>query len=130
MEIQLVKIETAKLAKKKGFCEVCQNDCRYNKDGLQTEHPFIQKLHNEKEFNIPAPTQALLQKWLRETHFIYIDIRPFYFKNERFDGWELYQAYKLKEGIRSESGYALTFDSFEDALEQGLQEALELLYNK
>lgn len=60
-----------------------------------------------------APTQSLLQKWLREKHNIFIQINVnfnvrIYYKDELYD--EIF-----------------TFHSYEGALEKGLQESLKLI---
>ena len=62
--------------------------------------------------NILAPTQSLLQKWLRETHNIFISINVNY----------CYKIYNNDE-LYEESFY---YNNYEEALEQGLQEALKL----
>ena len=64
-----------------------------------------------------APTQSLLQKWLREKYKKHIDINPFYYKGD-FISWNLriHNTY-----------YKDKYNSYEEALEIGLQEVLKLI---
>lgn len=88
MKEQLISLETAKLAKLKGFKELCFH--YYSEDGLQS--PYLQngsitdtdftvelddllEQHNNSFHNTEsAPTQSLLQKWLRDKHNIHIHL--------------------------------------------------------
>lgn len=77
---------------------------------------------------ISAPTQSLLQKWLREIHNLHICIEL------ESNAWhyiikECYQTYdKRKESdIINDEWYMIDFDTYEDALETALQEALKLI---
>ena len=115
MEEQLVLSKTAILAKEKKFnisCRYCTGD------------------------NVQLPTQTLLQRWIRETHGIHIVIIPtvtsfWTYKtvtviSDRDDD--------VIKGIKSVSdlppykevcGY--DFNTYEDALEDALFEALKLI---
>ena len=72
MEEQLISFETAKLAKEKGFdwiCRVFYEDW----DNNELHEPISPSDFNNEhvwEKTISAPTQSLLQKWLREVHDI------------------------------------------------------------
>ena len=70
-----------------------------------------------------APTQSLLQKWLREKHGI--DVLPFKEQNTIQDLSLIYTWTIFNKGIISTipKGY----DTYEQALEKGLQEALKLI---
>ena len=128
MQEELISFETAKLAKKKGFKESCEyayvndfeeewnlEDIEYN-DGCV----FNNKFHNE----CSAPTQSLLQRWLREKHNIHL-VCWWYDKENKF-----YTEIGRKDGeaIRVQIGnITKLFDTYEQALESGLLEALKLV---
>lgn len=66
-----------------------------------------------------APTQSFLQKWLRETHKIHVQILPYNYK---------YLVSILKYGQNgSNPNFDNEFDTYEEALEGGLFKALELI---
>ena len=123
MEDKLVSLETAKLAKKKEFNEICQ----YYYEIL--DKPInLQKMScsNAEGYKQPtAPTQSLLAKWLREEHNIHIVI-----SNNNYNkllNWS-FDLHKLPVGIiqmwkRGDD----TYNTFEEAYEIGLQEALKLI---
>lgn len=110
MEDTLISFETAKLAKEKGFDwktlkRYQDNETNpvgnswYNHNSAEE-----QKLWNTGLYS--APTQSLLQKWLRENYQIDITIEVLSSKEES------------KEPFTKYSNY-------EEALEQGLIEALK-----
>lgn len=156
MQEQLVSFETAKLAKEKGFDEICldvysyigvlQN--RYNiifndvddpdslKEALEVTNSNLEEvwknhnagLRSHKPF-IAAPTQSLLQKWLRESHNIHI--------------WILYKLdelkcpYELNVIIKDFSNLKFLhildkeiYSTYEEALEKGLFNALNFINYK
>ena len=131
MEEKLVSREVAELAKEKGF-----NWCVgyvYSSKGLhQIYDSSIYENMNGTRYEITpnvypnppyysAPTQTLLQKWLREVHNI--DIFAF---SCRFTGYEEigYYTFSIK-GIIPVKNYK--FKIYEEALEVGLLEALKLI---
>jgi len=98
MEEQLISKETAILAKEKGF-----------------------DLYNHLKNGNP-PTQSVLQKWLREEHKIYIMV----YVMEDSDGI-IYHEFGLKQVVNwlsDKSCKPAKFNTYEDALEFGLQKAL------
>jgi hypothetical protein len=110
MEEQLVSYNVAKLAKEKGFDEYGPEfyDC-----GEQHSHLgdyFKNSILNDENF-VVAPTQSLLQKWLRETHNInlwcYIPNLTGYWANN----------------LENKAKY----NTYEEALEKGLLETLYLI---
>ena len=126
MKDQLIDFETAKLAKEKGFDEECfhflPNEYGVDKNLILTDF-------NKKHFEIcknslmiknaiALPTQSLLQRWLREKHKIDIIITS----NLLGYGYMLYHRYPSKNITNSKS-----FETYEEALEVGLQEALKLI---
>lgn len=145
---QLVSFETAKLAKQKGFNWLCYHHydninlvANYVENGSSTDVEFRADLedllenYNSKhligEF-YSAPTQSLLQRWLREEYGIHINIQKLYQCNVSpavFEGWHIYVAGKTFE-IRYDINDILidkTFSTYEEALEAGLQEGLKLI---
>jgi hypothetical protein len=123
MELQLINFETAKLAKEKGFniptldYYISSGEFINNEDYEGDDHVYPEdwnkkgwifdksrsrcfgcKLDEVIYFKAyAAPTQALLQKWLREKHKINITL------------------------------HHTSFDTYEEALEVGLNEALKTI---
>ena len=137
---ELVSFTTAKLALEKGFpqkeiYDFYDNDSYFMKQNGERSHDDNFDWDNDRIediIQIYAPTQALLQKWLRDVHNIHIAAFPcgFFSNNNK-------KAFAL--GITKEStmmlGPSKTFrcdiidylESYEEALEKGLQEALKLI---
>ena len=115
MQEQLITFETAKLAKEKGF--VITQIRWFNKQGIAqgfNTGPLDDVFYR--------PSQSLLQKWLREVHGIHVWLIP-----AEVD--KTYRAY-VGHGIKLdllECSYTQSFFTYEDALEEGLQEALKLI---
>jgi hypothetical protein len=135
MEDTIISFETAKLAKEKGF----NIPVRYGVFGIKmklTENhgwTYNRKLElrnwntsNANSYSIP--TQALLQKWLREVHKIIIIPLPI----DSYDSW--YYKIFLPDVISPFFEIPIYLDNefktYEEALEVGLQEALKLITNK
>ena len=129
MEEQLISFETAKLAKEKGFDE----ECYFTYDKISKEYCIFESEYSETNSEInkyiySAPTQSLLQKWLREKHKIWVSVsveiftlKHSYdvFKHEEDDYGPILITYKT-----SSDEWDLTY---EEALEYGLQQALKLI---
>ena len=134
MKEQLISRKTAKLAKKKGFnwfCFYYYDDKEnlhepYEENGSSTDVEFRVDLsdllenNNHYTYRISAPTQALLQKWLRDVHMIHVDPNYNHIKS---DGTFYIKYGKIPESCNSKEG----FDTYEAALEAGLLEALKLI---
>jgi hypothetical protein len=127
MREELIKFETAKLAKEKGFTYAgmitafgktwSYGKC-YDRDG-KLIHP---KKYTPENEHYPAPTQALLQRWLREKHGIHVSIRrlipgDWYEYNDFV--YEKDQERHLDDTIGNE------WPSYEEALENALVEGLK-----
>lgn len=142
MEEQLVSFDTAKLAKEKGFDEVCldtyklDNKTLINKyiidyeevvceDSLKAEFEIKNSNINEA-YAITSPTQALLQKWLREIHGINVISNTDITLSWVYSIQSLHP-YASYTGVYLFSMYVYT--KYEDALEVALQEALKLINN-
>ena len=135
MKDQLIVFETAKLAKEKGFKNKTPHKLRrdyYNHlgeiNGDVTEYikAYVANKELERYNTIDAPTQSLLQKWLREVHSIYISVDYLIIevidsKGVRFD-WSIYNK---NESIESKELIGLL--TYEEALEKGLVAALKLI---
>ena len=125
---ELISFEVAKLAKEKGFswnvnyCFTEEGELAGVKMGMGGNPNFFG--------SISAPTQAFLQKWLREEHKIFAnaDISPMSGNYE----WFIHNI--LDHNIVTENYAPLMKESdghdyvtYEDAFEQGLLEALNLI---
>jgi len=138
---ELVKIETAKLAKEKGFDEMCtdyynhEGKCdTYGYDGEKERNSGLIKIGNSHPGNTHwltfqmAPTQSLLQRWLREVHNIHIDIISYTKKDDItfcYDYQIIWPDINLEDITKDEEDKY--YDTYEIALEEGLLDALTLL---
>jgi hypothetical protein len=134
MKEQLVSFETAKLAREKGFNVPCLQAYRiwrgnlrkYDANPLEeiqaelepfTQYPLPEIVYftQSKEHTL-APTQSLLQKWLREEHNVHITIDY----RGRFYG----NCWSYRKGsfgnIHSDMDY-----SYDEILEKLIQKALK-----
>jgi len=118
MQEQLVSFETTKLAKEKGF----DIHCRFHFDDLDEKHPVYENEdfpYNSFDDSLFAPTQSLLQKWLREKHQLAV-LPTLSSKNY---GYTIVADKTFVEIIT----YDTDFDSYEEVLEIGLLTALKLI---
>ena len=139
--IEIISFETAKLAKEKGFSlnvwhyygnYYSQDD---NNQTLQASGSMVDM--NTASWAYSAPTQHRLQKWLREEHDIDISVEKSF--NEISMGYYRYYGYHARvttshkvnkvypEDKWEEGWYGEICDNYEDALESGLQKALDLV---
>jgi len=121
MEDELIKFETAKLAKEKGF-DLESSGVYDEKCVLGINHHDYRRLYKnslEDNWNTAAPTQSLLQRWLREVHNIHLTVI------HRLDisNYKEYYDYLLE---KTEVKYR-HYTSWEEALEIGLYQALLLI---
>ena len=149
MEDIRITFETAKLAKKKGFDIKGQNvfDLKNNNKIINFKDLAIQEFiddvetagyldkafnylkedinrtddNNDKDYYLLAPTQSLLVKWLREEHNIIVLV-----DYEGIDGY-YYKFYSYKEGNKNYDASDKNYNTYEEAYEIGLQEALKLI---
>lgn len=123
MKEELIKFETAKLAKEKGFKLGSEWQIRllYN---LPDGKTFCEKTKETPEYACEAPTQALLQKWLREEHQLFVEV----FTNV-FGKTQLVKVRRFNKRERLQSSNIESFGTYEQALEAGLVKALKLLNN-
>lgn len=117
---KLISFETAKLAKEKGFHISSRGEGMGKRVFINGE--LVNTIFSSKDY-IHAPTQSLLQKWLREVHEISIKIDDYYTDSRvRFD-------YNVCQLGSQEDNPVGIFETYEEALEIGLQEALKLIKN-
>ncbi len=119
MKDELISFETAKLAKEKGF-NIDSGNCfdekqnRYSWDMLtwfndsENKHLQFDETLNPIYYR---PTQSLLQKWFREIH----DINIWAYQPNISGYW----GHSLENKAR--------YDTYEEALERGLEEGLNLI---
>lgn len=121
MKESLISLKTAKLTKEKGIKIIVEN-C-YDPKCLEPNHIFnwweeiycstperIQRL-------IPAPSQSLLQKYLREIHHINVFVLP-----NRYDSNQWYYVVGNLSISKEETNF-----TYEEALEEGLYNGLLLI---
>ena len=115
---KLISFETAKLAKEKGFHISSRGEGMGKRVFINGE--LVNTIFSSKD-HIHAPTQSLLQKWLREVHNVSIKIDDYYtYSRVRFD-------YNICELGSQEDNPVGVFETYEEALEIGLYQALLLL---
>lgn len=124
MTEELVTLETAKLLKEKGFNEYC-------KDIIKEDNNRIMQSVFRTNKNLPKlcysrPTQSIAQKWLRDIQNIHICI----YNCACGYGYEISKADNGTHIVSS--AYKGTndggkWDTYEEALEAGIQEALKLI---
>jgi len=157
MKEQLISFETAKLAKEKGFDVPCNSyiytpealkllnknreNITGNKNTFKKDHIFTQrnKYHKGREVDrnkytttISVPTQSLLKRWVREKHFISVEVVMGDCPSE-IDDVEYFVSLKLKHSLKLKLNipykdlqiYGI-YTTYEEALEKGLQKALKL----
>lgn len=115
-----VTLETAKMLKEKGFMEDCM--AFYTKNVLFKCNAYI----NTNVLKLPAPTQSIAQKWLRETKNIHICV----YNCACGYGYEISKADNgthITSSVYEGTNDGGKWDTYEEALETGLQEALKLI---
>lgn len=125
MKDELISLKTAKLIpdpKKDEWWYQCKwfyIDTTH-KDG------FFMATRGDTDIDYPRPTQSLLQRWLREKHSIHIQID---IGHDKEDVWYNYYVMRIEKShefeplCSSDDG----LDTYESALEIGLQESLKLI---
>ena len=125
IEESYVSFDTAKLLKEAGFDAPCY--IQYSDIGIQWDNAPYPENFNADDWGYSCPTQALAARWLREVHDIHV------FTNYFFeDGTWFYVAVDLKESdeVRAIHPDIRSYQSSEEALEAGLQEAIKLIKSK
>ncbi len=128
MKDELISFETAKLAKEKGFDEECYNGY-FESNGQERIGSHLGSFKNsdwkEGLNRYCRSSQSLLQKWLREKHYIHIEISP----SSDTDFGVLCGTAEEPSWVRGtgEDEDPLYFKTYEEALEAGLLESLKLI---
>jgi hypothetical protein len=148
---QFIKLETARLAKQAGFDWECSTfytetfdytnqdgtgkfEFRRN-DNLRYRNPnddrnsFVNHKGTLLEYKFEmysAPTQSVLQRWLRELHNLIIVVKPYYGKEVVY-GYIIYQE---AEGCIKRIEDGIVDRSYESTLEVAEQKCLTLLIDK
>ena len=134
MRHDVILFETAKLARDKGFKVPC--DGRYFWDHKwQLSLKGAVKCSNDSDMkdrsNVSycAPTQSLIQKWLRDEHRIYITVSSIE------DGENILFDYSIKQkaqifGFSEIKTKLQEFKTYDEALESGIEKALNLIKSK
>jgi len=113
MKEQLITFETGTIAKEKGFQSYTSF---YYSEGMEIKGTKMGMHGNPNAYGgISAPTQSLLQKWLREEHDLFISVDKYE------DKADSYFISTNCIGIYGE------FKTYEEALEKGLVTALKLI---
>jgi hypothetical protein len=124
MTEELITLETAKLLKEKGFNEYCKDIIRED-NGRMMQSVF----RTNKDLPKGAysrPTQSIAAKWLRETKNLHISI----IRNACGYGYDICKADNgthITDGIFKGPNDGGQWDTYEEALEVGIQEALKLI---
>lgn len=136
MKEQLISFEVAKLAKEKGFdlnspgfysCDDPSSGTKGNQLVLRDWEKwtnFGSEDSQEGTFIYSAPTQSLLQKWLRDIHNIYVEPFPIIGRSNLSFSWQIYTKNNIW-GINKFTGRK--FSTYEETLEAVLLEALKLI---
>lgn len=130
---EICTYEVAKLAKEKGFNWVCPHYFRLNNKDLFMIFPSEDWSDIGERIN--APTQSLLQRWLREEKGIVVEIiaQPtrstskkncYWWSVKQNSNGFCYQYEECSYLLYSDEGY---YDTYELALEDALKYALENL---
>lgn len=109
MTEELVTLETAKLLKEKGF--------------LQRKYLIdVSTLHNCYKY-LSVPPQSVVQRWLRETKDLHIEISYMY------ENYWIYDILTIPNHdlVGLSDRPIIHYKSYEEALEAGIQEALKLI---
>ena len=129
----IVSFETAKLAHKASFIFKGRTN-----DWLNTSLPYHEDGTRNLRFDYngeyyPAPTQSLLQCWLREKHNLLVEINFRTFGVSNGNGY--FYMVERKNKDKSMNNYIgkdvwSGFETYEEALERGLQDALRIIITK
>ena len=117
---QYVSFLTAKMLKEAGFDVPCTSQYTEGMGVWNVEYPYD---FNADFSGYSRPAQALAARWFREVHNISILLTPL------LDGWmvDLFDLVKYQYILCNKDTMA---DTYEEALEDGLQEALQVIIKR
>lgn len=122
MEEQLISFETAKLAKEKWFnipgVSIYSGGLLFKNVSVLPEN-----WNKSVDETCSAPTQSILQKWLRDN----MNIDVLVFHKNRIKGTTWTSEVHFNDHLRYTNHDYENDYTYEEALEQGLQEALKLI---
>lgn len=134
MKEDMITLETAKLAKKKGFdlkvIEAFVDLTGFDGGEMHNNVYTYRQNHNSKNHRYSRPSQSLLKKWLREKHGLILVVRPTKRSSKRLKYMcGLYKTFTHDEVIDNDPYKKLlaevsVSESYDDALEEGLLYAL------
>lgn len=118
-----VSLEVAKLLKEKGFNERCERRFVEKIDGTEREGWNDDLCAICEVYDViyyPKPTLYEAAKWLRVNHRILVT--PYYVTDDKYT----YHILRMDEGNNYCHNYS-QYDSYEEALNAGIEEALKLI---
>ena len=121
IEESYVSFDTARMLKEAGFDVPCTSQYTEGECILDTDYPDN---FNQDEFGYSRPTLALAARWLREVHHYAVCV---WYSAER-EKW--FYAHGNLDDMMFDEEYSISdfiYDSYEQALEAGLQEAIKLI---
>jgi len=124
MKEELISFDTAKLAKEKGFEQEYYPMYLIPKTKYKgIELTMYNKQHYSEDRTFSCCTQSLLQRWLREVSkyilLISINDSGYYWETFDINNNLILDYYNLSD----------EFDTYEEALEEGLLQSLKLINN-
>ena len=134
LEEQVVSFKVAKLAWGKGFRDTIgrwRGKSYYNYkgelNGDVTDQLRPVNRNNPKFDSVAAPTQSLLQTWLRNTHNIHVEANFSMKKEEGLQYFVDVDIVNIENESYESKLYKDKFNSYEEALDVGLFEGLNLI---
>lgn len=124
MTEEFITLGTAKLLKEKGFNWYCKDIIR--EDNGRVMQSVFRTNKDLPKLCYSRPTQSLAQKWLRETKNLHISI----IRNACGYGYDICKADNgthIADGIFKGPNDGGQWNTYEEALEVGIQEALKLI---
>ena len=121
IEESYVSFDTAKMLKEVGFDVPCTSQYTEGEGIWNVGYPYN---FNQDEFGYSRPTQALAARWLREVHHYAICV----WYSAEHKKW--FYAYGNLDNMMFDEEYSISdfiYDSYEQALEAGLQEVIKLI---
>lgn len=123
---QYISLDTARMLKDASFNVPCRR--HYTKSGSTWETAVPETIDDSKSCTwFPCPTQALAARWLREVHRIVVDV-AYIPPHVGRDVWQYFvggmdDMVLLGDYEPSDRKY----ETYEEAMETGLQEAIKLI---
>lgn len=124
IEEQYVSLDTARMLKDAGFDVPCFN--QYTERGT-IWHCDCPENFNKSQCVTSCPTQDLAARWLREKHRIVVDV-TFIPPSVNGDVWQYFIGEMDDMVWKADFETSeRTYTTYEDAMEAGLQKALEMI---